>query len=127
MAAPVMGRGHHFACVHRLQSVRLLHGQGIGGREVGHVGPGLVSGPGGALTLAGCWIHARRGLKEIFDSNGSPIAKAGLKRIAQLYKIEDKIRGEAPATRQFVRWTATWRRFLPTTPWNDARQYVKRR
>jgi len=51
------------------------------------------------------WIHARRGLKEVFDSNGSPIAKAGLKRIAQLYKIEDKIRGQAPATRQFVRWT----------------------
>ncbi|MDE0174157.1 MAG: transposase, partial [Defluviicoccus sp.] len=50
-------------------------------------------------------IHARRGLKEMFDSNGSPIAKEGLKRIAQLYKIEDKIRGEAPATRQFVRWT----------------------
>ena len=41
--------------------------------------------PGGALTLAACWVHARRGLKEMFDSNGSPIAKAGLKRIAQLY------------------------------------------
>ena len=61
--------------------------------------------PGGALTRAACWVHARRGLKEMFDSNGSPIAKAGLKRIAQLYKIEDKIRGESPATRQFVRWT----------------------
>ena len=61
--------------------------------------------PGGPLTLAACWIHARRGLKEVFDSNGSPIAEAGLKRIAQLYQIEDKIRGEAPATRQFVRWT----------------------
>ena len=61
--------------------------------------------PGGALTLAACWVHARRGLKEVFDSNGSPTAKAGLKRIAQLYKTEDKIRGEAPATRQFVRWT----------------------
>ena len=61
--------------------------------------------PGGPLTLAACWIHARRGLKEVFDSNGSPIAKAGLKRIAQLYKIEAKIRGESPATRQFVRWT----------------------
>ena len=61
--------------------------------------------PGGALTLAACWTHARRGLKEMFDSNGSPIAKEGLRRIAQLYKIEDRIRGEAPATRQFVRWT----------------------
>ena len=61
--------------------------------------------PGGALTLASCWIHVRRGLKEVFDSNGSPIAEAGLKRIAQLYKIEDRIRGEKPATRQLVRWT----------------------
>ena len=59
--------------------------------------------PGGALTLAGCWVHARRGPKEVFDSNGSPIAKAGLKRIAQLYRI----RGEPPATRQFVRWTVS--------------------
>ena len=61
--------------------------------------------PGGALTLANCWSHARRGLKEVFDSNGSPIAKAGLKRIAELYRIEDRIRGEGPATRQLVRWT----------------------
>ena len=61
--------------------------------------------PGGALTLASCWTHGRRGLKEVFDSNGSPIAKAGLERIAQLYRIEDRIRGEKPTTRQFVRWT----------------------
>ena len=60
---------------------------------------------GGALTLANCWTHARRGLKEVFDSNASPIAKEGLKRIAQLYRIEDRIRGKPPATRQFVRWT----------------------
>ena len=38
---------------------------------------------------------------------GSPIAKGGLERIAELYKIEDKIRGEPPATCQFVRWTAS--------------------
>ena len=60
---------------------------------------------GGALTLAACWTHARRGPKEVFDSNASPIAKEGLRRIAELYKIEDRIRGEHPATRQFVRWT----------------------
>ena len=63
--------------------------------------------PGGPLTLAECWAHARRALKDIFDSSGSPIAKAGLKRIAEFYKIEDRIRGEVPATRQFVRWTET--------------------
>ena len=61
--------------------------------------------PDGALTLAACWAHARRGLKEMFDSNGSPIAKAGLERIARLYAIEEKIRGEPPATRQAIRWT----------------------
>ncbi len=62
---------------------------------------------GGALTRAACWVHARRGLETVFDSNGSPIAKAGLDRIAQLYAIEKKIRGKPPATRQFVRWTET--------------------
>ena len=60
---------------------------------------------GGALTLASCWTHARRGMKEVFDSDASPIAKAGLERIAQLYAIEKKIRGKPPATRQAVRWT----------------------
>ena len=63
--------------------------------------------PEGPLTLAECWAHARRALKDIFDSSASPIARAGLKRIAEFYKIEDRIRGEDPATRQFVRWTET--------------------
>ena len=61
--------------------------------------------PGGALTLSACWAHARRALKDIFDWNASPVAKAGLDRIARLYAIEKRIRGEAPATRQAVRWT----------------------
>ncbi|MYH33796.1 MAG: IS66 family transposase [Gammaproteobacteria bacterium] len=40
--------------------------------------------PGGALTLADCWTHARRGIKharrgikEVHDSSGSPIAREG--------------------------------------------------
>ena len=61
--------------------------------------------PEGPLTLAECWAHARRGLKEVFDSSASPIARAGLQRIARLYAIEERIRGEEPATRQAVRWT----------------------
>ena len=60
---------------------------------------------GGPLTLAVCWVHAKRGLKGVFDSNGSPIANAGLERIAQLYEVEEKIRGGSPATRQAIRWT----------------------
>ncbi len=61
--------------------------------------------PDGAMALTACWAHARRGLKEIYDSSGSAIAKAGLQRIARLYAIEEKIRGEPAATRQAVRWT----------------------
>ena len=42
----------------------------------------------GALTLAYCWAHARRKLKEIYDRDGSKIAAEGLSRIAAFYKIE---------------------------------------
>ena len=51
------------------------------------------------------WVHARRGLEEVFVSNGSLIAKAGLERIAQFYGIEEQIRDEPLATRKAVRWT----------------------
>ena len=56
------------------------------------------------MTRALCWGHARRKLKEVYDSSASPIALAGLQQIAKLYAIEEKIRGEAPATRQAIRW-----------------------
>ena len=45
------------------------------------------------------------GAEGVFDSNGSAIAKVGLERIAQIYRIEDRVQGEMPATRQFVRCT----------------------
>ena len=60
--------------------------------------------PGGALRLAHCWAHVRRALKEALDTSASPIAEAGLQRIARLYAIEKQIRGEPPATRQAIRW-----------------------
>jgi transposase len=55
----------------------------------------------GALTLAFCWAHGRRKLKEIYDSDGSPIAAEGLRRIAEFYKIEAEIRG-LPADRRLA-------------------------
>lgn len=39
----------------------------------------------GSLTLAFCWAHARRKLKEIYDRDGSEIAAEGLRRIAEFY------------------------------------------
>lgn len=43
-----------------------------------------------------CWAHARRKLKEIFDRHGSEIAAEGLRRIAELCRIEAEIRGMNP-------------------------------
>ena len=63
-----------------------------------------ASRPGGALTLSACWAHARRKLREIYDSSGSPIALAGLQRIARLYKVEENIRGLSAGERQAARW-----------------------
>lgn len=58
---------------------------------------------GGPIVLANCWAHARRKLKEIFDASGSPIAEEGLKRIAEIYRIETEIRGAGPDRRLAMR------------------------
>ena len=58
---------------------------------------------GGPIVLANCWAHARRKLKEIFDASGSPIAEEGLKRIAEIYRIETDIRGLEPDQRLAMR------------------------
>lgn len=65
--------------------------------------PSRPSDDGGPLTLAHCWAHSRRKLKEIYDKDGSPIAKQGLDLIAKLYRIETDIRGEPPDTRKQTR------------------------
>jgi len=61
----------------------------------------------GALTLAYCWAHARRKLKEIYDRDGSEIAAEGLRRIAEFYKIEAKIRDTSAGQRLSARQNRT--------------------
>ena len=51
------------------------------------------------VRLAYCWSHARRRLREIYDSSGSEIAAEGLRRIAELYAIEADIRASPPEQR----------------------------
>ena len=58
---------------------------------------------GAPITVANCWAHARRKLKEIFDRDGSEIAADGLRRIAELYRIEAEIRGMGPGQRLSAR------------------------
>ncbi len=58
---------------------------------------------GDPITVAHCWAHARRKLKEVFDRDGSGIADEGLRRIAEFYRIEAEIRGMGPGQRLSAR------------------------
>lgn len=59
--------------------------------------------PGGPLTRAYCWAHARRKLTDIASAGSSPIAEEGLRQIAKLYAIEAKINGRNTEERQQFR------------------------
>lgn len=59
--------------------------------------------PPGTLVLAHCWAHGRRKLREVFDRDASPIAEEGLRRIAELYRIEAAIAGLTSDARRSVR------------------------
>jgi transposase len=59
----------------------------------------------GDVTLAACWVHMRRNFYEFFESTQSPIAGEALRRIAELYAIEERIRGQSPAMRLAERRT----------------------
>jgi hypothetical protein len=62
---------------------------------------------GRPITVAHCWAHARRKLREVFDRDGSEIAAEGLRRIAELYAIEADIRGAGPGQRLSARQART--------------------
>ena len=57
----------------------------------------------GQIQFAACWAHARRKFYEIAQAHGSPLANEALKRIGQLYEIEEQIRGRPPNERQAER------------------------
>ena len=62
---------------------------------------------GDPIRVAHCWAHARRKLKEVFDRDGSEIAADGLRRIAEIYKVEAEIRGMDPGQRLSARQART--------------------
>ncbi len=51
------------------------------------------------VTLAACWAHTRRKFYDVEQQTGSPIAAEALRRIAALYDIEAKARGQSPEHR----------------------------
>ena len=80
---------------------------------------------GKPVQLAYCWAHARRKLHEVHQRDGSPIAAEGLRRIAELYKIEASIRGKAPGERLAVRQAQTAPLVADLRQWlTRQRQYI---
>ena len=57
----------------------------------------------GEITLAACWAHARRKFYELHEATGSPIAAEALRRIAELYAVEQRIRGRSADERRRIR------------------------
>ncbi|CCV11514.1 conserved hypothetical protein [Mesorhizobium sp. STM 4661] len=56
-----------------------------------------------AGALAGCWAHLRRRFYELHISGSSQIATQSVTTMAELWYIEEEVRGQVPATRAAVR------------------------
>jgi transposase len=90
------------------------------------------------IVLAACWAHTRRKFYEVDQAIGSPIASEALRRIGELYAVEEKIRGRSAELRRMVRselarplidslklWLeAELHRVAPRSPLADAIRYA---
>jgi hypothetical protein len=72
-----------------------LHADGYAGSNNLFAADSISGQP--RLTEVACWAHARRAIYEVYESNGSPLAKGALDRIAELFEIETQINGAARA------------------------------
>lgn len=58
---------------------------------------------GGPLTEAACWAHARRKIHDVYISTRTATVEEALKRIGELYAIEEAIPGLLAAERLSAR------------------------
>ena len=72
------------------------------------------------IQLAYCWAHARRKLYELTENNVAPIAEEGLKQIAALYRIENKVRGLAAKERLAMRQDRSAPKITAFKEWLDS-------
>jgi len=93
-----------------------LHADGYSGFAQLYERAGAKPGP---IIEIGCWSHARRGFFDVFDSNGSPIAKEALEKIGVLFDIERPIAGKPPDVRQQVRAELAEPRLAELAAWLD--------
>jgi transposase len=78
----------------------LLHADAFAGYQALYRADG--SKPPRIVHVA-CWAHARRKLFEVFETTKSPIAEQGLRRIRELYIVEDQINGLTETQRHAAR------------------------
>ena len=57
----------------------------------------------GQVIELGCWAHARRKFKDLYEANQSPIAAGALARIGVLYAVEAEAKDFTPLQRQALR------------------------
>ena len=57
----------------------------------------------GEIVEAACWAHVRRKFYDIYVVDHSPLAGEAIRRIAELYAIEKRVRGQLPGERHVVR------------------------
>ena len=92
------GRGHHYAgaLLGGYRGIPQCDGYGAYKKLVKDAGKA-------APTLAFCWSHLRRQFYDEVKKGAAPIATETLARIATLYRIEARIRGENPDQRLAAR------------------------
>jgi transposase len=71
----------------------------------------------GDIILAACWAHTRRKFYEVHQATGSPIAAEVLGRIAKLYEVERRLRGQPPEVRRENRQTHSRPLIEAMKPW----------
>jgi len=78
----------------------------------------VAAGAEGPRVLeAACWAHVRRKFYDVHHSNGSPVAAEALRKIAELYAVEGRIRGRPPDERQRVRRSESGPRLAALETW----------
>ena len=94
-------RRHENAATHLASFKGIIHCDGYGAYDKGL--KKRLAESGGGIFIAGCNVHARRGFYDVHKATGSPIAEEALRRYAQLYAIEGRIRGCPAHVRLSVR------------------------
>ena len=93
-----------------------LHADGYAGFDKLYAGS---PGKRAAIAEVACWAHVRRKFFDIHQANASPVAAEALRRIGELYQVEDAVRGRPPDERRRSRQEHAVPRLANLRTWFD--------